>query len=74
MNEGQEVINEQQLNIVIAGIRSALERNPYGKIILELRGPDRPIDMVIESRTRFPTPEPVPVERQGKTRVIRKDR
>lgn len=66
-------MTEQQIEMIVAGLKTAIDQNPYGKITLELRGPERPVDMIVESRTRFPTPEELPVT-SSKMRVIKKDR
>lgn len=55
-------MTQQHKDIIMAHIEEALETNPYGRIVIELRGPNSPVDVVVESRTRCPVPNKVPVQ------------
>lgn len=39
---------------LLKGVSEALDEVEFGKIILEMRGPDRDVDIVVEKRRRFP--------------------
>lgn len=38
---------------ILKQVSQALDAVPYGKIIVELRGENSPVDVVIENRTRY---------------------
>lgn len=47
-------MTEANKRMILAGVEQALESVIYGKVIIELRGPDSPTDIVTEERTRYP--------------------
>lgn len=38
---------------ILEMVERALDVTPFGKVIIELRGPDSSADVVVEQRTRF---------------------
>lgn len=47
-------MRESDKKMILAGVEQALNSVIYGKIIIELRGPNAPTDIVTEERTRYP--------------------
>lgn len=41
---------------ILKDIAEAMDKTPYGSITIELRGPDRPMDLVVLNRTRYSIP------------------
>lgn len=39
--------------LLLEGVSIALDNVVYGKIILECRGPTKPVDLIVENRTRY---------------------
>lgn len=56
----------EQKERILKQVGVALEQVPYGKIIVELKGPDRPVDVVVENRVRFADPTRPPMENRPK--------
>lgn len=45
----------EEKKAILKGVERALDTIDHGSITLELRGVDRPVDLVVENRTRFTT-------------------
>ncbi len=54
---------------VMGHIQEQMESVDFGTITIELRGPDRPMDIKTERTKRF---EPGAPEKTGKVRVVKK--
>jgi hypothetical protein len=50
---------------ILKAVSEALDNTDYGRVIIELRGPSRPMDLVIENRTRYTPPEPKTPYKKG---------
>lgn len=50
----------QDKELLLASISKALDTVEHGKIIIDLRGCTRPVDIVVENRTRFAVNTPKP--------------
>jgi len=65
-------MTEADKKVLLAGVEQALDTVIFGKIIIELRGPNAPADIVAEQRTRYPpTNAAKKVDKKGE---FRKDR
>lgn len=61
----------QDKDMIMAGVEHALHTIPYGRVIIEIRGPNAPTDVVVEQRTRYPVKDSS--EKQQNKRETRQD-
>ena len=46
-------MNKNKKDEVLEKISQKLDKVTYGKLTIELRGPDRPVDIILEDRERI---------------------